>query len=350
VLTPTLVDDWSAAFGSGVRLDPFGPGDGLPVFIHPVDNKLATDLDAASRWLAKRQQTIDEVLSQCGAIVFRGFPIHDSLAFGTFLAHLPSLPHGYVGGNSSRSVIQGRVYETTTMPSTEKIALHQEAAYLREFPSQVAFFCMKPADVGGETILCDMRTVAAAIPADLCDEIERRGVRYVRNFRSPDSSTGIERLDAYHKPWTEAFYTTSRDAATSSCAEMGMDYQWGADGSLTLIQNMPGFVTHPVSGERLWFNHVHAMSLLPGCITQDHFEEQEEFYSSSEMTKPYQVFFGDGGEMDPEAISTIYPILDAATVAFPWMHSDVMLVDNLTTAHGRNPFSGTRDTQVLLVK
>ena len=43
-----------------------------------------------------------------------------------------------------------------------------------------------------------------------------------------------------------------------------------------------------------------------------------------------------------EVLDEIRGIYGQVTVAFPWQKGDLLLVDNLLVAHGRNPFSGPR--------
>ena len=44
----------------------------------------------------------------------------------------------------------------------------------------------------------------------------------------------------------------------------------------------------------------------------------------------------------------ILRVYDELEVSFPWHRGDVLLVDNLLAAHGRNPFAGERKILVAL--
>lgn len=333
-----------------VTVTPYEPGHGLPLFIEPVADVLAGSLDSAVSWFREAQDPLRERIAEAGAVVLRGFPVHTSADFGRLVEHLPSTEYGYIGGNTRRDAIEGRVMEATRLPSSEKITLHQEMAYMPEFPDMLAFFCRVPADTGGETILCDMRAVVDLIDQDLVAGVRRLGVLYVRNFRAPESATGDPLLDSYHKTWVEAFWTQNRDEVSESCRSLGLEHIWESDGSLTTKFRTAGLVPHPLTGQETWFNHVHAMSFIRGSIGDQHLSAHEAFYPGSDMREPFQVFFGDGSEIPEDAIRSIYPVLDRLTVAFPWRHGDVLLVDNIATAHGRNPFTGDRDVQVALIR
>jgi hypothetical protein len=46
---------------------------------------------------------------------------------------------------------------------------------------------------------------------------------------------------------------------------------------------------------------------------------------------------------------TIHNELERRKVAFPWQAGDVMILENKFTAHGRHPYEGHRDIQVMLL-
>ena len=48
-------------------------------------------------------------------------------------------------------------------------------------------------------------------------------------------------------------------------------------------------------------------------------------------------------------VEPLYGILDRLAVNVPYEHGDFMLLDNLYTGHGREPFTGKRDVQVGLM-
>ena len=45
---------------------------------------------------------------------------------------------------------------------------------------------------------------------------------------------------------------------------------------------------------------------------------------------------------------SIHAEFERRKIAFRWQTGDVMLIENRLTGHGRNPFTGPRDVQVML--
>lgn len=332
---------------AGAVAAPYEPGAGLPVFVEPTDARLRDDPARVAAWFAEHRVAIEALTSDVGAVVLRGFGVSETHHFGALVEHYPSPEFGYTAGATPRRAIEGKVFEATNAPPQFKIQLHQEMAYLPKYPARLAFFCKTPPASGGETIIGDMRRFEAGLPRDLRDTVAATGVLYLRNFRSPDWTTGHPVLDARHRPWTDAFGTTDRGEAEAQCAAMGLDFEWVGD-SLTTSYRGQGVVRHPATGAEVWFNQLIPQIHSVQSVGADLFEAYAEHYEHG-RPRPYDTCLGDGTQLTPDDVDAAYEVLDAVTVAFPWQAGDVMFVDNVICAHGRNTFTGARDIQVALL-
>jgi hypothetical protein len=336
------------SLGEAVTITPYAPGGGFPHFVQPNDPALRDDPAAFLAWFRAHQGDFDALLAEAGALVFRGFPIEDGARFGEAIDHYDSPPFGYAGGSSPRRALAGRVYESTYTPPGQIIMLHQEMAYLPRWPSKIAFYCRIPPVSGGETFLADMRRVTAALRPDVVAAVEAKGVRYRRNFRDQAASTGDAWLDAIHRSWQAAFSTDDRDAAMAQCRTVGLAGEWLPDDSLDTVWPAPGMITHPRTGDRLWFNHFATKTICPESVGAERFALYDGHYGAN-GARPYDTSYGDGSAIPGDHIEELYRVLREQRVGFAWSHGDLLLVDNLITAHGRNSYAGLRDVQVALL-
>ncbi len=53
--------------------------------------------------------------------------------------------------------------------------------------------------------------------------------------------------------------------------------------------------------------------------------------------------FGDGPPIDDEAVFQVHNAYAMEAVEFPWQKGDILLLDNMLIAHGRNTFAGNRE-------
>ncbi|MFI6883738.1 TauD/TfdA family dioxygenase [Streptosporangium canum] len=63
---------------------------------------------------------------------------------------------------------------------------------------------------------------------------------------------------------------------------------------------------------------------------------------------PRNASFGDGSPIPDSDITTINMTFTDCSWRRPWVTNDVMLVDNVTVAHGRCPYQGTREVRVAM--
>jgi alpha-ketoglutarate-dependent taurine dioxygenase len=348
---------------SDVRCAWVPEGPALPLCVSPLDPTLASSTDAFITWYRTRLDAVDALLDEFGAILWRGFKVPDTASFARLGELYPLHAHGYAAGAAPRNAVAGAVYESTRMPPPFKIGLHQEKAYMAAYPRLLAFYCRRPADAGGETPLSDMRAVTRSIPEAVRAQFDALGVMYRRNFAAPDSRAPSAASAAvasathaaahaspfaeYHRPWHEAFDTRERIKVEALCVERALGFEWLADGSVTVSHTGAALHTHPRTGERVWFNQASAQHPNARSMGELSFRYLQRMYDGR-LAYPYEIRFGDGADMHLSDLAAVYDAIDTHERAFRWQAGDLLVVDNMLVAHGRNPYKGQRDVQVMM--
>jgi alpha-ketoglutarate-dependent taurine dioxygenase len=337
---PTGAVSWTDGV---VRID-VHPG-GVPALIRPDDPALAGDAEAFIDWFRANKEPLDRLAATHGALKFRGFALATSDHFARAIDHYPTNDLNYIGGATPRGQIAARIYESTAAPKQLDLCLHQEMAYLPKFPRMIAFFSVTSAWAGGETLLADFRELGRRIPRRFWDEVAARGVRYERNFRAPGEMDPT--LGVMHKTWPDTFATHDPAEAERACRSVGLDPVWRDDGSLSTLYTARGFIEHPLTGDTIWFNHI-ASQMMNRQMLGPFFELFHAHYGDG-RPRAYHTTYGDGGAIDPADVENLYVVFECITQSFRWHDGDLLLIDNIMTAHGRNAYEGERDLQVALL-
>jgi alpha-ketoglutarate-dependent taurine dioxygenase len=302
-------------------------GNELPLVMRPAVE--GADLRV---WAEANRKLIEEETLKHGAILFRDFNI--KLApeeFKQFIQVTAGELLEYKERSSPRSAVSGNVYTSTDYPASKNIALHNENSYQNYWPLKIFFFCTVAAQRGGETPLADCRKVFARISPETRERFIKKGWMYVRNFGS-----------GFGLPWQTVFQTTDRDVVNQHCHEQGIEVEWKEGNQLRTRAVRPAVIAHPLTGEMVWFNHAaffHISSIEPG-IREALLEEFDE------GNLPATTYYGDGSPIEPEVLDELRKAYRQESVAFPWQEGDILLVDNMLTAHGRAPYSGPRKVLV----
>jgi alpha-ketoglutarate-dependent taurine dioxygenase len=335
--------------GDEVALAVYEPG-GWPVVVEARTNRLRQDESHARSWFQEHKVVFDRALADVGALILRGFALSDARSFSRFIQHYPSMPYGSAGGAAKRSEVADRVYDTVqSRAPTSRIGMHQEMSYLPVFPKQIAFFCHVPATTHGETLIADMRSLERLVSPRLFDGIKEKGIRYVRSTRAPGARVEApeehqDYLRLYYQTWSDSYGTTDRDEVERKVQAAGQDFEWLPDGGLTTSYASPGFVSHPLTGSSEWFNSISIShgNYLSADLPPDVYARAFPAGAS----KPFDVLFGDGTPLREDDVLELCRILDSSTVAPRWRAGDLMLLDNILTAHGGNAWTGPRDILV----
>jgi alpha-ketoglutarate-dependent taurine dioxygenase len=309
-----------------VRGGSLGPDYSLPLVIGPTDATVGL-----IQWAHDNRALLDSTLLRKGAILFRGFDLRTAEEFERLIEAVSGTLLDYSYKSTPRTQVSGHIYTSTEYPAHQSIPLHNENSYSRHWPAKLWFFSMRVAAQGGETPLADSRKVYQLIPAEIRECFERKGLRYVRNF-----GTGLD------LPWQDVFQTNSRAAVEDYCRKTGINFDWIGAEQLRTSQCCQVSARHPQTREMVWFNQAHLfhISRLPievrDCLLAT--------FAAEDL--PRNVYFGDGSTIDAQMLDEILQVYKELTVTFGWRVGDVLLIDNMLTAHGRNPFSGKRKVVV----
>jgi len=63
---------------------------------------------------------------------------------------------------------------------------------------------------------------------------------------------------------------------------------------------------------------------------------------------PFNTRFGNGDRIGADVIQLINEVYEEHTAREPWQSGDLMLVDNVRSAHGRERFEGPREVLVAM--
>ncbi|MFD0381687.1 TauD/TfdA family dioxygenase [Streptomyces stramineus] len=181
--------------------------------------------------------------------------------------------------------------------------------------------------------VADCRSVLRALPAHLVERMRTHGWLLKRTYS-----------DHLSVDWRSAFATDSPAEVERYCAENLISCDWRPDGNLRTRQLRPGIIRHPESGEEVWFNHL-------AFWNEWSLDEEVRETLVDELghdALPFNTAFGDGPPPTRDELDTLNGAYEAATVRRPWEAGDLLLVDNIRSAHGRDPFRGDRRIVVAL--
>jgi alpha-ketoglutarate-dependent taurine dioxygenase len=309
-----------------VRLGKVQHGQPSPVLIEPALSgvKLAG-------WAAMNRELIRSSLYEHGAALFRNFDLSTPAEFEQVIKAISGKLLEYGDQTSPRHKVRGNIYTSTDHPPDQPIFLHNENSYSHTWPLKIFFFCATPAQRGGETPIADTRRVFHRIDPDIRNRFIEKRWMLVRNMG--------ERIGL---PWETVFQTTDKAAIEEYCRKSGIDVEWRSGNRLRTRQVRPAVLSHPLTGEMLWFNHAtffHVSTLEPRTreALSDQFEEED---------LPYNTYYGDGTQIEPSVLDALREAYLKEMISFPWQKADLLMLDNMLTAHGRAPFFGARNILV----
>lgn len=281
-------------------------------------------------WIQANRSGFEEDLVNYGGILLRGFGIRTAEDFNLFMKCFNTDPLPYMFRSSPRQELDSKIrniYLSTSYPNDRTINMHNESSYSRVWGKKIAFCCLQPAEEGGETPIADSRKVLKDIKPALVEKFRHKGVKYRRNL-----------LPDLGMPWQEVFQTTDKAVAEGICRKYDIKHTFKDKDHMVIEWVKPAVYRHPVSGVETWFNHIFFFNKFSryeelGLAHDD--DLPDEYLTSNTL-------FGDGSEISYEEYLDIRKAYHKNRVVNSYRQGDIIFLDNMLAAHGRNPYKGDR--------
>ncbi|HEV2863283.1 MAG TPA: TauD/TfdA family dioxygenase [Pyrinomonadaceae bacterium] len=312
--------------GGLINAAPLREDRSLPLVVRPAVNGVNL-----LEWAAGSRDFIEGRLLEHGGLLFRGFSLKGADEFERFIEAVSDEVLEYRERSSPRLHVGGKIYTSTEYPADQSIFVHNENSYQSVFPVKIFFHCATAPAEGGETPIADCRRVLARLSPSVRDRFAEKGWMYVRNFGH-----------GFGLPWQTVFQTTDKAEVEAYCRARGIEVEWKEGDRLRTRAVRPAITRHPRTGEPAWFNHAtffHVSTLEP--LIRDAL--LAEFRTEDLPTNTY---YGDGSPIEPSVLEELRQLYREETVSFAWEQGDVMMLDNMLTAHGRRPYAGPRKVLV----
>ena len=249
----------------------------------------------------------------------------------------------YTGGSYAREAVGNEgLVDVGYTDAAFDLKVHNEMAYLRDFPSHIAFYCEQPATGGGgETLLCDGRKVwrdlSAASRAML-------GGEHILTY-SQIYGNGVLKYGSrneYMALWQDVFGVDVKVVAEARAASLGYAVSWSDEDEMEVSFSRPAVRGVPgMPGGMCFFDQIvccHRKNC--SAVTRD---GRPHFHVMLQD--------GDGFSSEiPEAVMEEVEVLTKQhTKVLELSQGDAVVVDNRLVKHGRRAFEGERRMVVALL-
>jgi alpha-ketoglutarate-dependent taurine dioxygenase len=183
------------------------------------------------------------------------------------------------------------------------------------------FLCARPAERGGQTIVCDGVAVVPALSASTRRLFESKRLKYIRHYTE--------------EQWKLLYQTNDLGEVRQFCEQNDLRLQVNKDRSVQTEFLAPAIRETKWSGSRSFCN-----SLQIGIWQEKLLGRRVNF-----------VRLEDDSEIPEEVLAEIDEITESLSENIPWSSGDFAIVDNTRMLHGRRAFDDpTREIYVRMCR
>jgi alpha-ketoglutarate-dependent taurine dioxygenase len=219
-----------------------------------------------------------------------------------------------------RDVVNADRTTSTVNKGMDYIPLHREGSYAPGCPDMLMLYCVKPADAGGKTTLCDGVDLLRSLPSKVRDFVENAILKW-------SWSAAPER-------WMATLGVDSKEEAAARLSKINLrlasweklEANFDGDALKGVFQTLCVIPTR-------WGNK---RSFCNSLLIY-HYREATEYYPKSIYTPA----LGDGSPFPVDMLEEIATYAKAKTHSVNWKENDILLLDNSRYMHGRTGFTDT---------
>ena len=303
-------------------------------FLQEVENDSGlNNLKSTQDWLKENKIFIELKLEEHGAIIFKDLPVKTAEDFDQFVStfNYETFTYEESLSNAVRINKTDKVFTANEAPREVEIFLHHEMAQTPTYPKNIFFFCKSASETGGETPLCRSdQLYEALLKADkaLVESFEKFGVIYNSIMSSVD-----ELISGQGRSWQKTLGVSSKNDAEEKLSKLGYSWNWIEDDNLSVTTKTLQATKELGNGQKSFFNQVIAASLG---------------WKKNSENQIVPVRFGNGEEIKESYIELISELAQSLTLLRSWQDHDILLIDNYRVMHGRKPFAGNKNREVLV--
>ena len=303
-------------------------------FLQEVENDSGlNNLKSTQDWLEENKIFIELKLEEHGAIIFKDLPVKTAEDFDQFVSsfNYDTFTYEESLSNAVRINKTDKVFTANEAPREVEIFLHHEMAQTPTYPKNIFFFCKSASETGGETPLCRSdQLYEALLKADkaLVESFEKFGVIY-----NSIMSSGDELISGQGRSWQKTLGVSSKNDAEEKLSKLGYSWNWIEDDNLSVTTKTLQATKELGNGQKSFFNQVIAASLG---------------WKKNSENQIAPVRFGNGEEIKESYIELISELAQSLTLLRSWQDHDILLIDNYRVMHGRKPFAGNKNREVLV--
>ena len=287
----------------------------------------------APGWAAVHRAALRAAVAEHGSVLVRGLGLRERSEVEAVFRNLADdLMIEREALDARRAHSEG-VYAASRWTPSQQMCSHHELSYRCEVPGLMMFACVRGPRAGGETGVADAAIVLKALPAELTERFEQEGWALVRCYN-----------DEIGASIAESFGTDDRDAVEAYCRANAIEFEWRPDGGLRTRQRRSAVIRHPTTGQRCWFNQI--AFLNEWTLEPEVREYLGEEYGADGL--PFNTQYGNGDPIGADVVQVINDVYEANITRESLQTGDLLLIDNIRTAHSREPFQGEREVLVAM--